>query len=599
MKIAYLVLAHQHPHLLARLVRRLLEADGIVAIHFDASCGDAPVNELRSLLGADFERLLLVDRVAVVWGEWSLVEATLNGLRAIAALDQQPDYVYLLSGSDYPVRPLNELAGFLERNRGREYIESFDDKQHLWVKKGIQTERYLYHFPFNWGTHPRLFALALRLQKLLRLKRRIPAGINPHFGSQWWVLTWQSCAAILKQCGNRRLLHFFRKSWVPDELFFQTLIQNVAQPGNIRSHSLTLYQFTDSGTPVVYCNGHHEYLARQNFFFARKISPWADDLRDRLDQLAAGEREAYALDDDKVGRLTPEYDDHCRLYGHGLYGRQVIGKIRDMALGDLAWNRRPYYVIAGQSFQEIRAFQNYLNGQDGVVCHGQLFHPLHVDFLDYAERYAGLSRLDVALRDNNIQNFIYQLLQVDGERRVGLLVNPSKQIRAMELLVNDQNARIIVLDGNPVLAFLEATDIEHLRDEADSMKHTGILDWQAVKSSLFASYYESYSRRMYILGRLLQQRGQDVLYLNTAAGHTDSSLTPRQLADFYHGRPGAAPGGPGPQALLHFDTGLELPEEYACLQDVMESVDRLMADRLAKLDEVDTAELVANQVKWS
>jgi hypothetical protein len=31
----------------------------------------------------------------------------------------------------------------------------------------------------------------------------------------------------------------------------------------------------------------------------------------------------------------------------------------------------------------------------------------------------------------------------------------------------------------------------------------------------------------------------------------------------------------------------------------MESVDRLMADRLAKLDEVDTAELVANQVKWS
>jgi hypothetical protein len=597
MKIAYLVLAHQHPHLLARLVRRLLDADGIVVIHFDANCGDAPVEELQRLLGADFGRLVMVDRVAVVWGEWSLVEATLNGLRAIAALDQQPDYVYLLSGSDYPVRPLDELAGFLERNRGREYIESFDDKKHLWVKKGIQTERYLYHFPFNWSRHPRLFALALRLQKLLRLKRRIPSGIDPHFGSQWWVLTWTSCAAILEQCSNRKLLRFFKKSWVPDELFFQTLIRNVARHGNIRSHTLTLYRFTNSGTPVVYCNDHHDYLARQNFFFARKISPWADDLRDRLDQLADGVRQPCTLVDDKVGRLTPEYDEHCRLYGHGLYGRQVIGKIRDKARGDLAWNRKPYYVIAGLSFQEIRAFQNHLNGQDDIVCHGQLFHPLHADFLDYVERYAGLSRHDVALRDNNMQNFLFQLLQADADRKVGLLVNPDKQIRAMELLVKDPNARIIVLDGNPVQVFLETTDIERLRDEADSKKHTGILDWQAVISGLFVSNYETYRRKMYVLDRLLEQRKTGVLHLNTASGHADSSLTRLQLDDFFHGRPGSVPAGPGPEAVLHFDTGLEAPGEYACLQDVQESIDRFISDRLAELDELDTAELVSNQLK--
>ena len=594
MKIAYLILAHQHPHLLARLVRRLLETDSIVVIHFDANCGDTPVKELELLLGADFERLVLVDRVAVVWGEWSLVEATLNGLRAIAALEQQPDYVYLLSGSDYPVRPLDELAGFLERNRGREFIESFDDRQHLWVKKGIQTERYLYHFPFNWGTHPRLFALALRLQKLLRLKRRIPAGIDPHFGSQWWALTWKSCAAILEQCGNRKLLRFFRKSWVPDELFFQTLIQNVAQSGNIRSHSLTLYQFTDSGTPVVYCNGHHDYLERQNFFFARKISPWADDLRDRLDQRAAGDRQPYPLVDDRVGRLSLEYDEHCRLYGHGLYGRQVIGKVRDMALGDLAWNRKPYYVIAGLSFQEIRAFQNFLNGQDDTVCHGQLFHSVHIDFLDYVERYAGLSRHDVALRNNNIQNFLFRVLQADSDRKVGLLVNPDKQIRAMELLVKDPNARIIVLDGNPVQAFLESIDVERLKDESVSMKHTGFLNWQEVISGLFLSHYENYRKRMYVLDRLLAQRKPEVLYLNTAAGQGGSQLTHEQLDDFYHCRLARSTNEP-----LHFETGLGVYEDRARLQGMQVVLDPQITERLAELDDMDTAELVLNQVKWS
>ena len=55
----------------------------------------------------------------------------------------------------------------------------------------------------------------------------------------------------------------------------------------------------------------------------------------------------------------------------------------------------------------------------------------------------------------------------------------------------------------------------------------------------------------------------------------------------------------GSEAVLHFETGLELPENYACLQDVKESVDRLIPDRLAELDELDTGVLVANQVKWS
>ena len=240
MKIAYLILAHQHPALLARLIKILLAVDGIVAVHYDRNAGQPPLVELQQLLGASYDHVIWPKREAVIWGEWSLVQATLNGLEAIQKSGYTPDYVYLLSGSDYPIRPIEELKGFLERNHGKEFIESFSDKLHFWVKEGIQTERYLYRFPFNWSKNPRLFNLALKLQKMLKLKRCIPEVIEPHFGSQWWVLTWPTCRAILDITKRKEIIHFFKGVWVPDELFFQTVIRSIAKEDDIRSHALTL-----------------------------------------------------------------------------------------------------------------------------------------------------------------------------------------------------------------------------------------------------------------------------------------------------------------------------------------------------------------------
>jgi len=591
MKIAYLILAHQHPVLLARLIRRLLAADGMVVVHFDRKAGDAAVSELRALLGPDYERLIWVDRVAVVWGEWSLVEATLHGLKAIAAAEQQPDYVYLLSGADYPVRPLHELKEFLARNSGKEFIESFCDRQHIWVKQGIQTERYLYRFPFNWGRHPRLFALSLRLQKLLRWKRQVPAGVDPHFGSQWWVLTWTSCAAILKYCEDRKLLRFFQRSWVPDELIFQTLIRRIAEQGTIRSHTLTLYQFTDSGTPVVYCNGHEEYLARQNFFFARKISPWAERLRDKLDELSDGDREPYRFADQNIGKLTADYQRHFQVYGQTVYGRQVIGRVNEDGFGDLDWNRKPYYLVAGFSFREIKAFQDYLNSLGGILCHGQLFHPVHIDFIDYVERYAGLSRHDVSLRDNNIGNFLTQILHEEGDRQPGFLVNLRTQFKVLSQLAGDPNARVIVLDGNPLQAFLESPDAGHIPESGPDQAHAGLLDRQEWLPGQFVRYYETVRKKLYLLNSLLEERNNGVLYLNTGQPPPDTLLTARYLDDFYHNRLTGFPNDAGAGQALRFSTGLELPAEYDFLQDVKEAVDQTIAEKILEMGELEIEDL--------
>ena len=51
------------------------------------------------------------ERHRVRWGQYSIVEASLAGLRHLRTLGRF-DRVLLMSGQDYPVRPLAEIRAF-------------------------------------------------------------------------------------------------------------------------------------------------------------------------------------------------------------------------------------------------------------------------------------------------------------------------------------------------------------------------------------------------------------------------------------------------------------------------------------------------------
>ena len=78
MIVAFAVIAHDNPRLVARLARLLLESGGIVAIHYDAQAPATDFAELQDLLSGCDQRVLWAERVAVSWGHWSMVRATLN-----------------------------------------------------------------------------------------------------------------------------------------------------------------------------------------------------------------------------------------------------------------------------------------------------------------------------------------------------------------------------------------------------------------------------------------------------------------------------------------------------------------------------------------
>ncbi len=90
MKISYIVLGHQHPAILVRLVSALVRAGHTVALHYDKKSDDAGFALLQGHFAGN-ESVRFAKRVNVRWGEWSIVKATLNCIEEIEASGWAPD----------------------------------------------------------------------------------------------------------------------------------------------------------------------------------------------------------------------------------------------------------------------------------------------------------------------------------------------------------------------------------------------------------------------------------------------------------------------------------------------------------------------------
>jgi len=155
----------------------------------------------------------------------------------------------------------------------------------------MKEDRLIYRHWFNERVRKRLFYASYELQKKLGWKREIPADLQMMIGSQWWCLRRRTVEWVLDFTRDRPdVMRFFRTTWIPDETFFQTLVRHLVPSNEIKTRTLTFLMFTDYGMPVTFYNDHYDLLLSQDFLFARKVSPDATELKERLGDLYASER---------------------------------------------------------------------------------------------------------------------------------------------------------------------------------------------------------------------------------------------------------------------------------------------------------------------
>lgn len=119
-KIAYLVIAYMDPEQMERLAVRLSETSDVF-VHINASVDLEPFRRVLADVHGKGRVFLSRERYRIVWGGYSILQATFSMMEQAFRRDRYDRFV-LLTGLDYPIRSDEEIEAFFLENAHREYI---------------------------------------------------------------------------------------------------------------------------------------------------------------------------------------------------------------------------------------------------------------------------------------------------------------------------------------------------------------------------------------------------------------------------------------------------------------------------------------------
>ncbi len=298
MNIGYLILAHANPKHLERLLDTILTPGSMAFVHLDKK---TPIDDFRHLTQRE-DVELIEERVPVSWGGFSVVQATLNLIKAAKASGQRFEYFSLISGTHYPVRSPQALHAYLAENKGREFIsitavpneaaqKDYERFRLIFIDKG-------YHRRF--GLPQAVTTFIVKVIDKLKFHRKFEPVLGdhkPYAGWQWWMLSDDAINYIIEWIDQHpEIVKFFGKTLVPDESFFHTIIGNSPfMPKTKRDLTFSYWRAPEVPHPEWLTEAHLEQLyddgltvtdwyGTGDVYFARKFGDDSTAVVDSIDQ---------------------------------------------------------------------------------------------------------------------------------------------------------------------------------------------------------------------------------------------------------------------------------------------------------------------------
>ncbi|SEP92645.1 Core-2/I-Branching enzyme [Thalassovita taeanensis] len=434
-----------------------------VVIHVDRNVPRWTNDVLVKAL-ADLPDVIFCKRHRCEWGTWGIVAASQGASEVMLERFPEVRHVYLASGSCLPLRPVQELIDYLAERPRTDFIESVTTADVPWTVGGLDEERFTMSFPFSWKKHRYLFDRWVAVQRRLGVKRRIPKGIVPHMGSQWWCLTRQTLSAILQDPERAEFDRYFRKVWIPDESYFQTRVRLYAT--NIESRSLTLSKFDFQGKPHIFYDDHLQLLRRSDCFVARKIWPHADRLYKAFLTDTEGAMKRTEPNPGKIDRIFAKAVVRRTRGRPGLY---MQSRFPNEGWENGVTSGR-YSVFEG--FADLfENFDSWLTNTTGSRVHGHLFAPERVEYADQQAVMNGALSDSAPLRDYNPRAFLTSLIWNSRGERQCFQFGPHDTQDISWFLAKDPNAQISVITGAwAVPLFKSNSNFADIRKEAAQLQ---------------------------------------------------------------------------------------------------------------------------------
>jgi len=295
MNLAYLVLAHHQPQHLARLIRTLNSPGTRFFVHLD---GRAPMRDFTSIAGRNVS--FCDRRTRIHWGEFSIVQATLDLMGFAMAAAPLHDRFVLLSGADYPLRSNEYIQNYLAQHPEAEFMNlvTVPDERVGKSLERVTTHRVLAASgPVGRRIRKAASAVGIPVDRQRDFRKYLDP-LTPCAGSMWWALSRDACAHILNFARSEtRVMRFFHGTVIPDELVFQTILGNSPFRENVR-RNLTYTDWSGGGVHPSYIDESHvSYFegcdrvtaagvyGEGEMLFARKFREGSGALLDRMDAM--------------------------------------------------------------------------------------------------------------------------------------------------------------------------------------------------------------------------------------------------------------------------------------------------------------------------
>jgi hypothetical protein len=338
--ISYVILCHRDAPQVLRLARtiRALSPRARVLIRHDQPPGFID-SDAASASGAD----LLISRIPCRWGSWSLVEASLEAFERAREL-HDPEWIVLISGQDYPVKPLEPWEETLLSGAHDAVVsgEQLVDGPSEICPRGNRSRLKL-RYTHRWYWLPRLklitrlppslrrpwrsfwFKFVYPLQALVVLnqlprdegwaigirRRAVPWSSDmPLFkGSQWMALSRRAAEICAESPHATEMRTWFARTMVPDEAYFHTLLASTPGLRIMREPISWLRWEADTAPhPVVIDEAELENARRAGTPFARKFDESANvgilDLVDTNLQFESGRELGGSVDSGRSSQVA-------------------------------------------------------------------------------------------------------------------------------------------------------------------------------------------------------------------------------------------------------------------------------------------------------